>query len=691
VNGKNIFGLLLCIAVYSFGAADFRTVTGSVSQVRSGTKSVFYTFRSDDGSVFEANSAWDDVAANADRLQRAFESGERLIVEFQSHRNFPEASIWKIKRIEPVIANPEPETPNAERTSELRSLISAPPSRQSSRPNVLLIVSDDQGAGDFGFMGNQTVKTPNLDRLVSESALFRQFVVCPACSPTRASLLTGRNHMKAGVWGVGERNNLMRDETLMPKFFKEAGYHTGYFGKRDGTYSVELEAWHRGCDEVTHVTGYQHKDPKTYTQAGVVQRVGWTCDLDTAAALDFIERQGDEPWWVAVPYLLPHLPWVADPKFVQPYLDAGCSQKLADVYGCITQMDAAIGDLLAGIAQMGHAENTIVVFLSDNGPSYKGMSDADMSSRNPLGLQGQKALVWENGIRVPFAVKWPGKIPAGERTQFATVEDVLPTLLDLAGVREEGWPAHLPFDGISICDALTDPAAPSVSREVFRVAISYEGQAGGGAWAVNDPQAVLLAEQHVILHGPRYKFHNFAGGKTALFDLQADPGESTDVSGQFPEVAAQYAAELDRQYAEIQATGRTYQMPVVKIGPPEFRYNKISGLHVRRYQGGLHKVLPVDVGGFTAAGDRAEYAVLVEEPGEFMIEVNGKDLNAGSGWQLEANGKKFLPVESGSDALCFGPVAFPEKGEDSFAVSVTGDGAARQQSVISTLVFTPLK
>ena len=97
------------------------------------------------------------------------------------------------------------------------------------RPNVLVIISDDQGIGDFGFMGNKTVKSPNLDRLAKESAVFEKLVVAPACSPTRSSIMTGRNHLLAGVWGVGARNNLLRDEHLIPEYFKDAGYHTGYF------------------------------------------------------------------------------------------------------------------------------------------------------------------------------------------------------------------------------------------------------------------------------------------------------------------------------------------------------------------------------------------------------------------------------------------------------------------------------
>ena len=249
--------------------------------------------------------------------------------------------------------------------------------RAADRPNVLLIISDDQGYGDFGFTGNKVVKTPNLDRLAGESAVFKNFVVAPACSPTRASLLTGRNHMLTGTWGVGQRANMQRDEARMPRYFQAAGYATGYFGKRDSIQFMELHPWDLGCDESECVWGYVHRDPKMFTRKGVVEKKGWTCDIDVANALDFIKRQGDKPWWCAVAYILPHLPWQPDDQFAKPYRDAGHSKVLADCYGSIIQMDDATGRLLKGLEELGQADKTIVVFVSDNGPSSKGLSDEE--------------------------------------------------------------------------------------------------------------------------------------------------------------------------------------------------------------------------------------------------------------------------------------------------------------------------
>jgi arylsulfatase A-like enzyme len=164
-------------------------------------------------------------------------------------------------------------------------------------------------------MGNKDIKTPNLDALSKESAVFDNFVVTPACSPTRANLMTGHNHLLAGVWGVGVRNNLMRDETLMPQYFKAGGYNTDYFGKRDGVFILEKKAWDWEFDEASLVTGYNHKDPILMTEKVNKKRIGWTCGVDLDNTLDYIKRQGNKPWMFATAFILPHLPWTPDKRF----------------------------------------------------------------------------------------------------------------------------------------------------------------------------------------------------------------------------------------------------------------------------------------------------------------------------------------------------------------------------------------
>lgn len=541
------------------------------------------------------------------------------------------------------------------------------------RPNVLVIISDDQGIGDFGFMGNKTVKSPNLDRLAKESAVFEKFVVAPACSPSRSSLMTGRNHLLTGVWGVGARNNLFRDEHLIPEYFKEAGYHTGYFGKRDGVYNHEKQIWDWGNDEASHVTGYKHKDAVSITQKGNVKSKGWTCDIDVDNSLDFIKRQGDNSWWCTTAFILPHLPWIPDDRFAKPYRDDGHSKTLADFYGCVTQMDEAIGRLLKGIDDLGQLDNTIVLFLSDNGPSYKNMSYIDIKSRNVLDLKGQKSTVWENGIVVPFMVRWPKKIVPGVRKQFATVEDILPTLIDLATLKQT-LPSQFPFDGISLKPTLMDENAASIDRQVLRVAISGKGAAGTNAsfrGIVNNSKEVSIDEQHLVLRGERYKYHSFAGGSTALYDIIKDPTESIDISNQFLKIKEHFKIELEKQYAKIINSGRAFQMSVVKIRDVKGEgYNKIYGAEAEKAFGFNEIMNFNNLKGFSAKGDHASYKISVEKAGIYKIQVLGENFSKESDWEIEYNDKTYPVIVLNSNEIIFNTVQFDKLGLQSFSLKV---------------------
>ena len=430
----------------------------------------------------------------------------------------------------------------------------------AARPNVLLIVSDDQGFSDFGFTGNPLVKTPVLDRLAAESAVFKNFVVAAACSPTRSALYTGREHLSTGIWGVPPRANLRPDEALMPAFFRADGYRTFYAGKSDTARLPESSPWDRGWDQGYFVSGYQHRDPTLPNRGTTLEAKGWTVDLVTDLILDFVREPRPEPWFATAAYITPHLPWVCDEKFSAPFLAQGLSPDLARCYGSIAQMDAAIGRLLAGVRAAGPADNTVVVFLSDNGMSHKAEVDrelatTDWAKRNVHGLRGHKTTVWENGIRVPLLVRWPGQIAPGERKQFGAVEDILPTILDLAGLRPDAV-KHLPFVGVSLRPALRDAAVVRERAPAFRIAIS-----GAGSPKPQDesnPRPRRFEDHHLVLRGERFKFHAFPGGKSALFDLAADPVEASDVAARFPEIVASMSVSLREQWAALLATGRAF-------------------------------------------------------------------------------------------------------------------------------------
>mgnify|MGYP000965377394 FL=1 len=402
------------------------------------------------------------------------------------------------------------------------------------------------------------MKTPNIDRLAAQSAVFENFVVQPACSPSRASFYTGRHHLITGVWGVPPRANLMRDEALMPAFFRDAGYRTFYAGKSDTARLPDSSPWERGWDQGYFVSGYQHRDPILPHREGTLKPKGWTVDILTDLILDFWKQHPQEPWFATAAYIIPHLPWECDDKYSAPFEKSGLSKDLALCYGSIAQMDAAIGRLLDALRDSGQEKNTIVLFVSDNGMSEKNnlknvVSSEDWKKRNLHQLRGHKATAWENGIRVPFLVRWPDHIAPGRRAQLGGAEDVLPTALDLAGIAPDHV-KHLPFDGISLRPGLDNAATVLDRPNLFRIAISGPGSPRD----LPEGKTRRLEDHHLTLRGARFKYHAIPGGEAALYDLAADPGETTDVQAKFPDVTARMAKECRECWDTIIASGRSF-------------------------------------------------------------------------------------------------------------------------------------
>jgi arylsulfatase A-like enzyme len=232
-------------------------------------------------------------------------------------------------------------------------------------------------------------------------------------------------------------------------------------------------------------------------------------------------------------------------------------------------MDECIGRLLEALKDTGQSERTLVVFLSDNGPSSPEVkskseeqlaTEPDWRKRNVAGLRGHKALVWENGCRVPLLVSWPGKIAPGERRQLSGVEDILPTLLDLSHVNPHAVP-HLPFSGVTLRPSLGDPSAQSAHPDLLRMAIS-----GPGAPRNHNSEAPQrrFEDHHLTLRGVRFKFHSLPGNKTALYDMEADPGETTDVQSRYPELCARMAKECRQRWDAVIHSGRAFAQPALE-------------------------------------------------------------------------------------------------------------------------------
>jgi len=549
------------------------------------------------------------------------------------------------------------------------------------RPNILVIMSDDQGAGDIGYVGNEWARTPVLNKLAAQSAQFTNFIAAPACTPSRASYLTGRNHYYTGVWGVGPRGYIRRDETFLPEYLSHAGYRSAHFGKWGEGWTPDQRTYNRGYDEALALGGgYQHKDTWTDHNGTLEQKKGWTTDVLADYTIDFIRRQtiANQPWYAITAYIAPHSPWECDPKYSKPLEKQGYSKPLAAFYGMVQQMDAATGRILDELERLDQAENTIVIFVSDNGATPfceltggTPLEEQDWKRRNTLKLRGHKALAWENGIRVPFCVRWPGQIPAGQRNQFGAFEDILPTILDLANVDDSVVPNHLPLHGVSLADVLKGPSTPEQDRYYFRIPVAYDGSAPTyPSLVIEDPTKIRYDQMHTCIYGPRFKYHSLPGGKEALYDMDVDPGETTDISEEYPKIKNKMARICRTEWDKLIESGRGFWMPSILIGDPRYADMKRCWAHLPP------NIVPCNTAqstkgtvccpfeglrGFAKAQDSATFSVDVRTAGHYKVIMTGEKLNQCAPLTVEIGEEKLEPETVAENEIKFGILTLPVK------------------------------
>lgn len=354
------------------------------------------------------------------------------------------------------------------------ALITALPSEAATGarpPNVVILLADDAGWGDYGFNGNTQVRTPHIDSLARDGVTLSNFYVCPVCSPTRAEMLTGRYYPRTGVRGVSvgqERLNL--DETTLADVFRKGGYVTGIFGKWHNGSQWPYHPMARGFDTFFGYTaGHwgEYFDPLLEDGDRLQRQKGYIVDLCTARALSFIETNRDRPFLCYVPFTTPHTPWGVPGKNWDAWKNRTLTQQATDpnsenpdetrcALAMIENQDENVGKILTKLSDLGLSENTIVLYFSDNGPN---------TARWNGGLKGRKGAVDEGGIRSAFALRFPARIARGIKIEkIAGAIDLLPTLSALAGI-----PLHpgKPLDGTNLAPLLLQPAQDWPERRLF--------------------------------------------------------------------------------------------------------------------------------------------------------------------------------------------------------------------------------
>ena len=412
-----------------------------------------------------------------------------------------------------------------------------------TQPNIVFIITDDQGYGDLSCHGNPILKTPNLDRLCDESVRLTRFQVSPTCSPTRSALMSGRHEFYVGVTHtINERERLALGAPTLPEMLRDAGYSTGIFGKWHLGDQDPYRPDRRGFDEVfIHgggVIGYgwsgscgdvpdnKYFDPWILHNNVFEKTSGFCTDVFFAKALSWIESQkGKKPFFAYISTNAPHRPWIAPDDYKSPFLKQGMSDEAAACYGMIANIDDNVGRLLAKLKEWKIERDTLVVFITDNGSSAHWSFNA--------GMKGKKGGVDEGGTRVPCFFRWPGKLKEGmDVDRIAAHFDMLPTFAEIVGAEpREKEKLH----GRSLVPLLKNPEAPWEDRYFFsHFGRWYQGQAAKSQY------------KNFSVRSQRWRLV----GRDALYDMEKDPGQETNVKEKNPDVAAKMIAAYDRWWED---------------------------------------------------------------------------------------------------------------------------------------------
>jgi arylsulfatase A-like enzyme len=463
--------------------------------------------------------------------------------------------------------------------------LKAPPSLAESlsgqRPNILFMFTDDQGYGDISAHGNPILKTPNLDQLRSESRRFTDFHVSPTCSPTRSALMTGRHEFKNGITHtILERERMTLKATTIAQILQSAGYTTGIFGKWHLGDEAEYQPNRRGFDEVfIHGGGgigqiypgscgdapdNKYFDPTILHNGRFEKTKGYCTDVFYEQATRWIDgvRQSGKPFFAYVPSNAPHGPYIAKPEDKALYEGQGLPAETESFFGMIHNIDQNVGKLLAQLSSWGIADNTLVIFMNDNGGT------AGVRVFN-AGMHGSKGTPWLGGTRASSFWRWKGKIQPGDCDALTAHLDFFPTLADVAGAKipEVVKPQ---VEGRSLVPLLQNPAAPWADRYL----VAHQGR-----WAkFADPNQSKF--KMAGIRNKRWHLVSEAGGaepQWQLFDLQADYAEVNNVADKHPEIAKELAGAFDKFWAEALPLMVNEQALGPRINPFQELYYKQFG------------------------------------------------------------------------------------------------------------------
>ena len=511
-----------------------------------------------------------------------------------------------------------------------------------SLPNVVIVLTDDQGWGDLGAHGNPHLRTPNLDRLYAEGPKMERFYTCTVCAPTRASLMTGRyNYRTRAIDTYLGRAMMDPEEVALAQILRGRGYRTGLFGKWHLGDNYPMRAMDKGFEEVlghngggmcqpADFEGNSYFDPKLWHNGKEEQHTGYCTDIFGDAAARFIEEHQDEPFFVYLPTNAPHSPLQIGDEWVEPYRQMGLNDTFARVYGMIENIDHNVGKLLDKLDELGIAENTIFIFMGDNGPC--GSQAHQGETRFNAGLRDIKGSPYEGGIRVPCTIRWPGRFPSELRIdRIAHLIDIVPTIAAACGAT---LPEGLTIDGVDLLPLL-------------------EGEVPTDDW----PDRTLYTQWHRGDTPERYRGsaafaqqYKLVNGEE-LYDITADNGEQHDLAAERSDTVEKMRKQYDEWFDDVSSTRPdNYAPPRIHLGTPHE-----NPVILTRQDWRVH--------GEDGWGDNdyGHWEVLVTEAGAYSVRARFPEPDEPAIAHFKLDGVAIQQrVEPGASWCMFEPVELPE-------------------------------
>ena len=449
--------------------------------------------------------------------------------------------------------------------------------RENPPTNIILVMPDDVGYGDYACLGNPVMRTPSVDAFKKESLLLTQFHVSPTCAPCRSALMSGRHEFKNGVTHtIYERERMSLQTYTLAQMLKTAGYATGIFGKWHLGDEEAYRPENRGFDEVYihggggigqtypgscgDAPGNTNIDPALWHNGKFEKTKGYCTDLFFARALQWMnaQRGAKQPFFAYIPLNAAHAPHVVPEEYYRQYLgQPGVNEETAKFFGMLENIDTNFGALLRKLKAWGIEDNTLVIYLAtDNGGT------AGVRIFN-AGMKGSKGTPYQGGTRAPCFFRWPaGGIPAGTECDALSANiDLFPTLAEITGVRLSAA-AKKQVEGRSLLPLLRNPRAPWADRTIVHHVGRWEkGKAAESKYA------------KCAIQNSRFTLVN----DTELYDLKADPGEATNVMAGHPDVVAKLRAAYDQWWSDVQPLLVNENVMGPKMNPMKELYWKQFG------------------------------------------------------------------------------------------------------------------